>query len=84
MNPTLEEIKPDTLAMIESQANYLGISIDEYLRRLLPADEQELALRPDTADGDFESDMSAFADSTSDSTAYNGTYSREDIYVDHN
>ncbi len=83
MNTTIEQIKPETLALIEKQAEYLGLSVDEYLRRLLPADERELALESEASDDEFESDMSAFAEGTEDLASYNGTYSREDIYVDH-
>ncbi|MFN0140275.1 MAG: hypothetical protein ACKVQW_09335 [Pyrinomonadaceae bacterium] len=83
MNTTHEQIKPETLALIEKQAEYLGLSADEYLRRLLPAAEQELALRSDASDDEFENDMTAFAEGTEDLPSYNGTYSREDIYVDH-
>jgi hypothetical protein len=83
MNSTLEEIKPETIALIEAQATSWGLSVDEYLRRLLPADELELGLRSDAADDDFESDMAAFAEVSDDSPAYNGTYPREDIYFDH-
>jgi hypothetical protein len=80
MSTIAEDIKPDTLALIESQANYLGISIDEYLRRLLPENELELGLRPGD-DKDFEADMAAFAQDTSN--GYDGTYSRKEIYSDH-
>ena len=83
MNSTLEQIKPETLALIEKQAEHLRISVDEYLRRLLPAQERELALSADSNDDEFEDDMIAFADGTEDLLAYNGTYSREDIYSDH-
>ena len=83
MNLTLEEIKPETVALIESQAKYLELSVDEYLRRLLPADELELGLGPEPTDDDFERDMAAFAEVSDDSPAYNGTYSRDDIYFDH-
>lgn len=83
MNTTLEQIKPETLALIERQAEYLGLSIDEYLRRLLPADERELALKSDASEDEFENDMAAIAEGTESSPPYNGTYSREDIYFDH-
>ena len=83
MNATLEQIKPETLALIETQAEHLGLSIDEYLRRLLPTDEQELALKPDTKDDEFENDMIVFAEGTENLPEYNGTYSRQDIYFDH-
>ena len=62
MNPTLEDIKPETLSLIESQAKYLGISVDEYLRRLLTATEQELGLKSEATDDDFERDIADFAD----------------------
>ena len=61
MNPTLEDIKPETLSLIESQAKYLGISVDEYLRRLLPATEP-LGLKSEATDDDFERDIADFAD----------------------
>ena len=83
MNPTLKDIKPETLTLIESQAKNLRLSVDEYLRGLLPPDERELALRPDRDNEEFEADMAAFAQDSDDSPTYNGTYSREDIYLDH-
>ncbi len=50
MNPTLEQIKPETLEMIETQAAKFGLSVDEYLRRLLPRHEKELALKAEESD----------------------------------
>ncbi len=82
MSTTLDKIKPETLARIEKQAQFLGLSADEYLRRLLPGEVQELALRPDISDDEFVKDMAAFAD-VDDVTSYTGSYSREDIYFDH-
>lgn len=81
---TLKQISPETLKLIEDHARNLGISPDEYLRRLLPENEQELALKPDATSYEFENDMAAFAEGTHDLSPYNGTYSREDIYLDHN
>jgi len=34
-------------------------------------------------DSDFEADMQTFAEGTDDLPAYSGTYSRADIYFDH-
>lgn len=82
MSTTLEKIKPDTLARIEKQSKFLGVSVDEYLRRVLPREEQELALKPDISDDEFEKDMAEFAD-VSELPDYDGSYSREDIYFDH-
>jgi len=83
MNTALDQIKPETLSIIRSQAKHLGLSADEYLRRLLPADEQELGLKADREDYEFEQDMTAFAEGTEDLPDYDGKYSREDIYSDH-
>ena len=83
MNQTLEQIKPETVELLEKQAAKFGLSVDDYLRRLLPTGEQELALKADAKDSEFEADMIAFAEGTDDLPVYNGTYSREDIYFDH-
>ena len=36
MNQTIEQIKPETIARIESQAKLAGLSIDDYLQSLIP------------------------------------------------
>ncbi|MCC6453104.1 MAG: hypothetical protein IT171_09435 [Acidobacteria bacterium] len=82
MSTTLEKIKPDTLARIEKHAQFLGLSVDEYLQRLLPIEERELALKPEFPDDEFEQDMAQFADVT-ELNDRKGSYSREDIYFDH-
>lgn len=83
MNQTLEKVRPETIALIESQAKALGLSVDEYVRGLLPEGEFELGLRPDAADDEFERDMAAFVETSDGSPTYNGIYSRDDIYFDH-
>ena len=83
MSATSEQIRPDTLAIIEKQAKNFGLSADEYLRTLLPETEGDLALKGEADDDEFEADMIAFAEGTDDLQIYNGTYSREDIYFDH-
>jgi hypothetical protein len=82
MNSTIEQIKPETLALIAEQAYRLNLSIDEYLRRLLPVNDNDLSLRVDADEQEFEIDMLAFAEDTS-SSLYQGSYLREDIYFDH-
>lgn len=54
--------------MLKKQAAKFGLSVDDYLRRLLPTDEQNLALKNDE-----------FAD---DLPENNGTYSSEEIYAE--
>jgi hypothetical protein len=36
MNAILEEVKPETAALIASQAKAQGLSVDDYLRSILP------------------------------------------------
>ncbi len=36
MSQTVEQISPETLAMIESQARLAGLSVDDYLKSLMP------------------------------------------------
>jgi hypothetical protein len=83
MNSTLEQIKPETLSLIEEQAKKFNLPVDEYLRSLLPEDEKNLALKSGVNNDEFEADMIAFAEETEHLPHYNGTYSREDIYFDH-
>ena len=47
MNTTLEKIKPETVALIEANAERFGLSVDDYLRVLLPKDEKNVALKAD-------------------------------------
>ena len=80
MNTTIEQIKPETLAILEKQAKIFGLSVDEYLQNILPKTEKELPVKNGD---DFETDMITFAEDTEKNSSYNGTYSREDIYLDY-
>jgi len=81
---TLSEISSETTALIESYAKHAGLTVEEYILSLLPATQSDLGLEADASDEDFNNDMEAFADTSDDVTPYTGTYSREDIYADHN
>lgn len=59
MNATLEQIKPETVELLEKQAAKFGLSVDDYLRRLLPHGENELALKAETSDEMKTSEESA-------------------------
>lgn len=50
MNTTLEQVKPETLALLEANAKRNGLAVDDYLRSLLPTDENELALKADAGE----------------------------------
>src|SRR5687768_18303988 len=80
MNAITEQIKPETLALIEQRAKTFGMSVDEYLESILPRGENDLSLKPEENEADFETDMNEFAEETDKS--YKGNYSCEDIYFD--
>lgn len=82
MGTAVKNLSPETLALIEAQARDRGISPDEYIRLLLPP-EQELALSPDPGDVEFEADMVAFAEGTETLAVGRDAFTREDIYFDH-
>ena len=46
MDPILEEIEPETAAMIAEQAKARGLSVDAYLRSLLPDESNRPETRP--------------------------------------
>ena len=52
MNTTLEQVKPETLAIIEANAERFGLSVDDYLRSLLPNKEKEISLEADEQTGE--------------------------------
>ncbi len=80
----LLEITDETVSLIESYAKHAGMTVEEYLRSLLPSTENDLGLSAETSAKDFDRDMEAFAETSGNSAPYSGTYSREDIYADHN
>ncbi len=80
MSATTEQIKPETIALIERQAKTFGLSVDDYLQSLLPENQNDLALKNDSQDNDFEADMLEFAENIE---THQGSFSREDIYFDH-
>ncbi len=83
MSSVAEQIRPETLASIRVLASNSGLSIDEYLRRLLPEDERNMALKSDIVSHEFEADMIDFAEGSENIEEYDGKYSREDVYFDH-
>ncbi|MGH9948424.1 MAG: hypothetical protein ACRD6X_14695 [Pyrinomonadaceae bacterium] len=83
MNVSSENIAPETLATISDQAKIRGLSIDEYLRELIPQTVGETASKARFSDAEFELDMVSFAEESGHGTTYSGGYSRKDIYSDH-
>ena len=83
MENVVKEISPEILDIVVKEAGRSGLSVDEYLLRLMPKAAGELALEPAASDSEFEADMISLRDETPSNGSYNGTYSREDIYFDH-
>jgi Family of unknown function (DUF5678) len=48
MNRTLEQIKPETIELLEEKAERLGLSVDDYLRSLLLTGEKDMSLKADS------------------------------------
>ena len=46
MNQIVEQINPETIALIESQARLAGLSIDDYLKSLMPNGTENAEERP--------------------------------------
>lgn len=57
------------------------MSVDEYLQSILPKDKNDLSLDVAAGEDEFENDMKEFAEDFE--SQYKGTYSRKDIYFDH-
>ena len=83
MANVVKEISPEILDIVAKEAGRTGLSVDEYLLRLMPKAAGELALEPLASDAEFEADMMSLGEETTTNGSYNGTYSREDIYFDH-
>jgi hypothetical protein len=80
----LLEITSETVILIESYAKHAGLTVEDYLRSLLPSSENDLGLSAETTVEDFDRDMESFAVAAEAVVPYAGSYSREDIYTDHN
>jgi hypothetical protein len=75
-------INPETIALLAEEAHAQRTPVDQFLASLL--DQHRRVPTPEPAtDEQFQSDMASFADDTENLLPYSGTYSRSDIYFDH-
>ena len=84
MNAT-PAIAPETIQTLVAQAAASGLSVDEYLRQLLGI-MNGTQPAPDMSDESFDgfmADLEALAEGTEHLPSAALTYSREDIYFDH-
>ncbi len=84
MNATLQEqIAPEIAQALIAQATASGLSVNEYLRRLLGLTNDTDDELMDASVDAFMADMEALAEGTEHLPPSTITYSREDIYFDH-
>ena len=82
MNPVLEQVRPETAALLVARAEAHGFSVDEYLKLLLGMPEQNPALT-ELSEEEFDAVMEEFAHGTEDLPPLPPDFSRKDIYCDH-
>lgn len=78
MNVILEQVKPETISILEVQAKSSGLSIDDYLKSLMGISEDTMK---QAGTSEF---MAAMESLGTESAAFvSSTYSRNEIYFDH-
>lgn len=80
-------VSEDVKHILEQRAKAYGQDVKTFVESLVQATAtqsvDELPLSAPASDAEFEADMQAFAEGTEHLPAYSGTYSRADIYFDH-
>jgi hypothetical protein len=83
--PTQLEVRPEIADKLSALAKAKGVSVDDLLQEVL--DDLELPREAITEPSleEFERDMDVLAEGLEHlPVGYEGTYSREDIYLEHN
>ena len=83
--PTQLEVRPEIADKLAALAKARGVSVDDLLQDVLDDLElpQDAITKPSLEE--FERDMDALAEGLEHlPVGYEGAYSREDIYMDHN
>lgn len=81
MNPSLEDVTPETAATLHAHATAQGLSVDAYLRALLGLGSADNALA-DMSDADFDALMDEYAKGTEQVPPLPPDFSRDGIYSD--
>ena len=80
-------VSEDTKRALERQAKAHGQNVKTFVESLVQATAtqavDELPATAPASDAEFELDMQAFSEGTEHLPAYSGSYSRADIYFDH-
>jgi hypothetical protein len=77
------EIRPEIADRLAKLAKARGITVDELLQEVLKNLEPASAGLTAAPLAEFERDMDLLAEGLEHLPAYQGTYPREDIYLDH-
>ncbi len=86
MSQVLEEIKPETAEKLAAEAEARGLSIDEYLKSLLPPESnpQNGGKRPNEMSvAEINRVLDELSEGTEHLPPLPSNFSREDIYSDH-
>lgn len=75
-------INPETIALLAEQARERYTPVDAYLMGLLK-EYRSPTSSAQTSEEQFEADMEAFTEGTDNLQPYTGSYSRSDLYFDH-
>jgi hypothetical protein len=80
-------VPEDVGHILEQRANAQGQDVKSLVESIVLATAtrslDELPALPPASDAEFEADMQAFSEGTENLPAYSGSYSRADIYFDH-
>jgi hypothetical protein len=83
--PTQLEVRPEIADKLAALAKARGVSVDELLLEVLDGLKMPQDAVTEPSLEEFERDMDALAEGLGHlPVGYEGTYSREDIYLDHN
>ncbi|MFN2596908.1 MAG: hypothetical protein ABR563_06950 [Pyrinomonadaceae bacterium] len=83
--PTQLEVRPEIADKLAALAKAGGVSVDDLLREVLDGLESPRDAITEPSLEEFERDMDALAEGLEHlPVGYQGSYSREDIYLDHN
>ncbi|MBC8029851.1 MAG: hypothetical protein H7Z16_07050 [Pyrinomonadaceae bacterium] len=77
------EVRPEIADKLARVAKARGITVDELLQEVLNGLEPPPDWLTEVSLEEFERDMDLLAEELEQLPAYRGTYSREDIYLDH-
>lgn len=77
------EVRPEIADKLAKLARARGVTVDELLQEVLNRLEPESDGLTEASIEEFERDMDLLAEGLEHLPAYRGSYSREDVYLEH-